>query len=271
MRPALSLPLALLLALPAVADENAWALLDKGVKAFQARDFDRAQICFEAARRKDGKCLDAAYYLGRIHARRGAFDEAAAALQSVPKGHSLFPLAQAELGQVLLRQGRKKEALACLLASVRDRASVNMWIQVADVQIELGQFKEAGDSLDAAAKLVRGDFRLVEMRGRLYVEMKKYPEALAQYDLLVAKFRDDPTLHNMRALCLMEMDRTDAAADAFERVLRLDPCHKGALRNLIRLWDGNAAKAARVEELRARVERLEKSPPTIRRMERPGR
>lgn len=270
MRKALLL-LLLLAPLPALADESAWHLLEQGVKAIQAKDLVRAQALLEAAQRKDAACHDAAYYLGRIHAEKGRLREAAAELKTVPKEHSLFPLAQAELGQVLLKQGKKKEALACLLTSARMRASANMWIQVASVQIDLALLKEASASLDEAEKLVKGDYRLVEMRGRLYVEMKKYPEALAQYDKLVEKFVEDYTLHNMRALCLLEMHRPDAAARAFEKVLQLYPYHQGALRGLIGLWEDDSSKAARVAELRAKLERIEKNPPTVRKVKRAGR
>jgi len=258
----------LLLALPATADESAWTLLDKGVKAFKKKDWVRAEAYFRAAQNKDGKCYDASYYLGQLHAQRGKFDKAAAELNAVPEEHSLYPLAQAKLGQLLLKQGKKKEALACLLASVKLRESSNMWLQVANVQIDLKKYKEAGESLDAADKLSSGDFRIVEMRGRLCVETKKFEEALAQYDKLVERFRDDYTLHNMRGLCLMELDRGEPAARAFERVLKLYPYHKGAMRNLIRLWEGDAVQAARVEELREALERIEKYPPNIRKVKR---
>ena len=64
---------------------------------------------------------------------------------------------------------------------------------------------DAAKSLDAADKLTKGDFRVVEMRGRLYVEMNQYGKALDQYNKLIEKFSDDYTLHNMRGLCLMEL------------------------------------------------------------------
>ena len=40
------------------------------------------------------------------------------------------------------------------------------------------------------------------------------------------------------------------------------------MRNLIRLWDGHAAKAARVAELEETLDRLEKYPPNIRKVKR---
>jgi tetratricopeptide (TPR) repeat protein len=261
----------LLLAIPAAAEESAWTLLDKGVKAFGKKDYTRAQAYLKAAQLKDTKCYDASYYLGQIHARRGKFEKAAKELTAVPKEHSLFPLAQSRLGQIHLKRGKKEEALKCLLASVELRASANMWMQVADVQIDLKKLKDAAKSLDAADKLTKGDFRVVEMRGRLYIEMKQYGKALDQYNKLIEKFRDDYTLHNMRGLCLMELERNDEASRSFERVLKLYPYHKGSMRNLIRLWDGNAAKAARVAELEETLERLEKYPPNIRKVKRRAR
>ena len=212
---------ALLMALaPAVADESAWPLLDQGVKAFGKKDYVRAQAYFEAAQLKDAKCYDAAYYLGQILADKGKLSLAAVELRKVPKEHSLYPLAQGRLGQVHLKRGKKQEALTCLLASVEARASANMWLQVASVQIDLKKLKDAEKSLDAADKLTKGDFRVLELRGRLFVEMKKFGKALDCYDKLLAKFADDYTLHNMRGLCLMELDRDEDAARAFERVLK---------------------------------------------------
>ncbi|MHC4939885.1 MAG: tetratricopeptide repeat protein [Planctomycetota bacterium] len=258
----------LLIALPVVAEETARTLLDKGVKAFARKDYARAQAYLEAARNKDAKCHDASYYLGQIHAAKGKLYRAAKELARVPKEHPLFPLAQGRLGQIHLKRGKKEAALKCMLASAELRASANMWMQVADVQMQLKKFKDAARSLDAADRMAKGDFRVVEMRGRLFVETKQYRKALDCYDKMLEKFRDDYTLHNMRGLCLRELDRNEEAARAFERVLKLYPYHKGSMRNLIRLWEGDASKAARVAELEKKLERIEKYPPNIRKVKR---
>ena len=243
----------LLIALPVVAEETARTLLDKGVKAFARKDYARAQAYLEAARHKDAKCHDASYYLGQIHAAKGKLYRAAKELARVPKEHPLFPLAQGRLGQIHLKRGKREAALKCMLASA---------------EIQLKKFKDAARSLDAADRMTKGDFRVVEMRGRLFVETKQYRKALDCYDKMLEKFRDDYTLHNMRGLCLRALDRNEEAARAFERVLKLYPYHKGSMRNLIRLWEGDASKAARVAELEKKLERIEKYPPNIRKVKR---
>ncbi|MEM8885537.1 MAG: tetratricopeptide repeat protein [Planctomycetota bacterium] len=258
----------LALAPVAAAETSAWTMLEKGITAFNAKKYDRAGALFEAALRRDNKCFDASFYLGQVHEKKGKDKKAVAEYGRVPKEHSLYPLAQSRLGQLHLKRGEKKEALACLKTSVEMRGNANLWMQVAGLQIELQKFEDAEKSLEAASKLVKGDFRLIETYGRLYVESKKYGKALDQYNQLAKRFKDDYTVHNMRGLCLMELGREDEAARAFERVLALYAYHKGAMRNLIRLWEDKPAREADVEELVTTLERLEKYPPKIKRVKR---
>ena len=246
-----------------IAGTNAWDKLKQGIAAFRQQDFTRAARLLEAAERANARCFDAAYYLGRIHDAQGKDAAAAADYRRVPEGHSYFALAQDGLATILLRNGKKKEALECLRASAKARPAPAIWMRVATLEMELRQYEPAGKSLAEAAKLTKGDFRVIELRARLFAETDRGREALVEYDKLIARFGDDYRLHHLRALCLVKLDRKRAAARAFERVLKLNPNHKAAIAALIGLWENDAARATQVEDLELRLDTLRRSPPVV--------
>lgn len=245
------------------ADSGAWSHLKKGIAAFQKGDYTRAAKYLEAAEKAEPRCFDAAYFRGRIHAKAGQSSAAAAAFRRVPKGHSYFALAQDELGSLLLRYGKKEEALKCLRASAEARPAPSVLKQVVRVELDLQQYKQAEKSIAEASRLAKGDFEVLELRARLFEETDRLAAAVAQYDKLIAKFAGDFRLHYRRGVCLVSLKRKTAAERALQRTLDLNPIHRPAMVALVGLWLDDYARADDVRVLREKIEKLRTSPPKV--------
>ncbi|MDO4328031.1 MAG: tetratricopeptide repeat protein [Lachnospiraceae bacterium] len=65
----------------------------------------------------------------------------------------------------------------------------------------------------------RLQYRLI--RGDVYLEMKRYEEALAEYDAAEPDYGKRPGIHYSKGLCLEELNRKDEAAGQYRKVLEL--------------------------------------------------
>jgi tetratricopeptide (TPR) repeat protein len=79
----------------------------------------------------------------------------------------------------------------------------------------------------------------------------RYEEALSMFDQALTHFPDDALLHFNRAVVLEELKRHDAAAEAYERCIELDPAHADAHFNLARLSEIRGDKQGLVRHLSA--------------------
>jgi tetratricopeptide (TPR) repeat protein len=247
----------------AMAEDSAWSMLKKGRSHFKKGDYKRAQACFESAVRRDARCSDAHYYLGRIHETRK--DRAAAKKEylAVKDDAPTYSLAQDRLGYVNLATGDKKEAAKHFELSAKARSTPSAWMTLANVQIDLKEYKKAEASLDKAGELSKGDFHLAELRARLYVETDREEKALDVYRTICEKFPNDSTPRFMAGVCLLQLGREKEAADAWVTVLEKDPYHRSSLQRLVDLWKNDSSRAAQVAEYEKRLEALRKNPPKV--------
>ena len=153
-----------------------------------------------------------------------------------------------------------------LAAAVEARPTLNGWLQLGAVQMDLKQYKEAEASLEAGAKMTKRNFRLTELRARLYIETERWDKAADKYEEIAKKFPRDGTPRYLRGLCFMQLERGGEAAASFQEVLEKDPFHKGAIRNLIKLWKDDPSHRGDVSDLEKRLEMIKKKPPRVRRV-----
>ena len=76
----------------------------------------------------------------------------------------------------------------------------------------------------------------------------------------------DATILYLRALCLGELGRGTEAAKEMEGLLKYDPYHRGAIHHLLKVFADDPTKKKLVADLEARLERLRKYPPKVRRV-----
>lgn len=248
------------------ADEpSAWDLLESGIAAHRRGDSRRAKECFEGALAKDPRCEDCHYYLGILRAKSGDAKGAIAAFQKVSDKYPTYALAQGELGNLALKLKDNESAATYFENSAKARESVDSWMQLATVQMDLKRFEAAEASLAAAEKMTKKNYRLVELWARLYLESNRPEKAVERYAELVERFPKDPIPRHMRGLCYLDMERTAEAVADFRAVLEMDPFHTGAIHALRSLWKDDPSRERDVADLDRRLAALKKSPPKVRR------
>ena len=74
-------------------------MLRKGREYLAKGDHKRARSCLESALRRDARCTQANYYLGRLHEERHDARHAVEAYSAVPESDPTYPLSQERLAQ----------------------------------------------------------------------------------------------------------------------------------------------------------------------------
>lgn len=249
-----------------IAEESAWTLLDRGLKEMRKGRLSRAERILEAAIKKDGRCEDAYYYLGVISEKKRLPRQAKAYFTKVTDKSPTHSLAAERLGQMALRQGDKEKALEHFQVYVKDRPTGQGHMQVATVQLDLKQYKEAELSLNEAKKTLRGNLDLVEMYGRLYLETERFREALEAYQTIVRTIPIDNRARYLCGNCLERLDRPADAEREYRQVLKRDPYHVLTLRALVRLYADDRSRSAEVADYKKRLKAIAKNPPKVRRV-----
>ena len=249
-----------------LAQESAWTLLEKGIQEYRKGHTARAEKFFDASIRMDARCQDSCYYLGLIAEKKRMPRKAVAYFQMIEKKHPSYSLAAERLGSIALANGQKEDALRFYKIHAKDRPSGRAHMVVAGVQLDLKKYKEAEESLQGAEKFWRGNLDLIEMRGRLYMETERYPEALDAYTAILKKVPIDNTARVMRAICLQRLERMDDAVGEYQKVLQRDPYHRMALKALIGHFQSDPSKKGVVAEYRKRLKAVIKKAPRVRRV-----
>ncbi|MHC4222373.1 MAG: tetratricopeptide repeat protein [Planctomycetota bacterium] len=252
--------------LPSIAGDGAWPRYEEGIRALRDGDIKTAQQRFESALVADPNFCDAHYRLGQICERRRDVRGAVARYKKVEKKWPTYPLAQERLGQIAIKLGDKKAAEHCFKEVVDARPNLDAWLQYASVLLDLKKYKEAEAALDEAKKRAPNDLRLLDQYGRLYLETDRFPQALVVYTTIAEKMPRDATAHYMKALCLKELGREADSVEVFEKVLDIDPFHKGTILRLIATYQDDPRKDARVADLERRLEMIKKRPAPVRRV-----
>ncbi len=254
----------LAVAAPARADESAWTLLKKGIDAYQRKDLRAAQAYLEASVRMDPACEDSYFYLGTIAEAAGDPRTALVHYGKVGEKAPTYSLGRARLGHIAYAAGDKKTAAVHFAASAEARPSADAWMQLATTQIDLKAYPEAETSLQKADEFTKDNPVLAEMWGRLFLETSRFAKALERYAALSKQFPRDAALRFMKGACLGELKRTPEAVAEYEAVLSMDPFHEHAIRRLLRAWADDSAKAAQCAQLEERLVAIRKNPPKVR-------
>ena len=255
-----------LLAGIASAGDGVWPRFQAGVKAYRRGDLKTAQARFAAVVRANPKFGDAYYYLGVLAERRADPRTAVKFFKSVEKKWPTYGLSQERLGQIALKLRDYKSALHYFGNLVAARPSVDAWMQLGSLQLDMKKHKDAEASLKSCAKLTKDNLSLIELEARLYAETDRHQMAHDKYSKILKAMPKDATIRYLRGLCLSEMERGTAAVRDMEGVLKYDPYHKGAIHHLLTAYSDDPTREKRVAELEVLLERLRKHPPRVRRV-----
>lgn len=127
--------------------------------------------------------------------------------------------------------------------------------QLAIIEYNRGQFEPALEWCTIVAKAKPSDQDLSPLRTKLYQELGRTDEALAEIRALVNANPNDQSYRNTLASMLQTLGRIDEARKEFETVLAKEPDNDIALFNLGALWKNLAADKQKAERDRAAADR----------------
>lgn len=202
---------------------NAEVLTHWGLVDLEMDNLPQAASKFQRATERDANNPHAWHNLGLVALKQGRVDTA---IELIRRALVLRPdhgLAQSNLAMALRRAERLDEALAAALEATRHKAgSARVWVVLADIQMNLGEFEAAEATLAHALSL---DARHVGT-------------------------------HVARGKLLAATDRCAEAEQAFETALRIQPDHADAQGGLgeVHLLQQRWASGWDLYEARRRVE-----------------
>ena len=164
------------------------ACMEQGKKEFAGQDFVRARASFTKCLQLDNKNVDALLSLGGVCLKQDDLDGAQnyflAALKNMKRSSPYFSYTYSMLGDIALKQGKNKAALAYYNRSLSfNEAYVNSLVGKAVITQAQGDKKELSDSdRELFVKM-----HSAEQRGGIDYLKEKYPKLPADYTAVLFK------------------------------------------------------------------------------------
>jgi tetratricopeptide (TPR) repeat protein len=199
------------------------ALYGAGVEHLRAGRHLDAQICCQQALTLDAEHADTLHLMGQLSLHARQYDHAlewiSRAIRREPKTEYLT-----SLGNMLLQQGRREDALATFdKAAQLSPNDADVWRNLGNVLAEMGRPGDAILSFQHALKLNPRHWDAANKAALLLYPSERYEEALACFNLCdELQPNHFPTLY-MRALTLRNLKRFEQALADNKRAHALDP------------------------------------------------
>jgi tetratricopeptide (TPR) repeat protein len=203
------------------------ALYEEGLQHFIAgRQLD-AQVCCQKALALDADHADTLHLAGLICLQAGQSDHAvewiSRAIRQQPKTEYLT-----NLGNALLKQGRRQEALATFDKTVQlDPDNAVLWKNLGDALIDAERFDEAVLTYQHALKIDPCLWEAAHSAGFVLHRLGRFEEALACFRFHEKMPADDGRKLQMRALEMYILERFEEALQDIERAHARDPVDAG--------------------------------------------
>lgn len=173
------------------------------------------------------------YNLGHVAYRSRHYDEAETHLKAALELKPDLPDAHYTLGLTYLALQRYPEAIASLEKAVQaDPKHVGARFNLANANARAGRMQEAARQQAVYAELSgrsksqkekEAQIKASSVKAIQFMLDKKYPEALAEYQALAARFPDHAPIYNEIGQLLIHLGRRDEAFDALTKAIQLDP------------------------------------------------
>jgi tetratricopeptide (TPR) repeat protein len=212
---------------------------DAGARLVLARvqvrlgDLDAASAALRQVLAAHPDLVMAHYNLGHIAYRSRHYDEAEAHLKRALELRPDLPDAHYTLGMTYLALQRYPEAIASLERAVQaDPKHVGARFNLANANARAGRMQEAARQQAVYAELSGRSKSQKEKDAQIkassvtaiqFMLEKKYPEALAEYQALAARFPDHAPIYNAIGQLLIQLGRRDEAFEALTKATQLDP------------------------------------------------
>jgi len=196
-------------------------------------DLARAADALRAVLRSDPDNLVAHYNLGYVDYKRRDYNDARIHLTRTIELRPDHPEAHYTLGLTEMARGRYDAAIAELERAVAiNPRHVGAHFNLTNAYARAGRMQAARKEQAIYAELSGHSKAQTERATQIATQSvkaiqlvldRKYPEALAEYESLAARYPDDAPLHNQIGILRLRLGRRDEALAAFKKAATLDP------------------------------------------------
>lgn len=201
----------------ALQPKHAAALLGMGEVSLKTGDKVAAETWFRKAAEGNPAAQRELLTLARIYEGEGNFDKAVALYREFP-GDSL---AQERIGELLLEQGKAKEAIASLEASVKGQPSFENRQKLAVAYLRAGDAEKAASTMQAAVEAEPGNAEAHSVYGRILRDSRQYGPAAGQFGQAIKLNPKDTMAWSEFAGVAVLAEQYQAAFDALAQLDQL--------------------------------------------------
>jgi tetratricopeptide (TPR) repeat protein len=120
--------------------------------------------------------------LAELYLRQDRLTEARILVEPTLSADPHYPQALYVLGEIFFKEGKLNEALECFRNAFQKDPRPYLIRRIAKTQREMGRYKEALDTLDAALADEREDIRFLKEKALTFNRMKQWDDALEIYE-----------------------------------------------------------------------------------------
>lgn len=193
-------------------------------------------------------------HLGGIYSRQGLMDLALESFESALLLEPENPLALAGKGGALFDKDQLLEAHEILNRALKlDPTLGSAALTLAKTLVKLNKPDEAIDVLGNISKYIASEPMLYFVYGEVFEKKQAYDSALEAYEAALSFDPQHKKTLNSMAILLMSMGRREEAANAFRKLLEIDPDSTAALYGLLNMDDASIIE--RLDHFRDLIER----------------
>jgi len=238
----------------ALTPDHAQALHFSGILAAQEGDFARAAELIGRAAELGPPDAEVFGNLGNALRRLGRHDEAEAAYARALATDGGYFFAYLNRAQLYLERGDLRGALADLeafLARAPDHAEA--WRQQGDVLVAMKRMEEALASYRRSVALAPTFVALMN-RGSTLEKLHRYEEAIADFRAAIRREPENYLAHFNLGATLLKAKNLDAAKDALDEAIRLNPSYALAWHCRANVYDKQKRYRAAIADYRRACE-----------------
>ncbi len=222
----------------------------------EAGELDRAKDTFNREVANFPGSYIAHFFLGKIHAQQGnakaAEKEFKKALELMPDRHEpLF-----ELINLYKTQGRTEKVIALYEEILKkDPGNIRASMELAYYYYQKGKKKDAEDMLVKLGLRSQNEFEAIVVVIQLYVDQKKYDDALIIINGMLKGLPDSPDLNHLGGVAHYGLKNNDRALAHFEKVTPESRFFQDAVVHVAFIYQEQKKNAAAVKFLTSAIEK----------------